>query len=205
MTSDLKPRKVNAKRKLNVRFYAVLSVLVIVVYLLYMTAQSETIKKSASAASSITKGIHKVTPNVDKVKEVVTDAAQKVEKKVVSHKLSESDEAYDPKNALQVLLETYEIIIFSKSTCPHSKRAKQVFALYDIRPPPLIYELDVEAHGLELQKVLGQQTKRSTVPNVLVKGTSIGGGDEIVALHEEGKLIAKVRALSASTDITKRG
>ncbi|MCJ1448677.1 MAG: hypothetical protein MMC23_009194, partial [Stictis urceolatum] len=42
-----------------------------------------------------------------------------------------------------------------------------------------------------LQKITG----RRTVPNVLVSGTSIGGGADVEALHQPGELIAKIKEL----------
>lgn len=56
-------------------------------------------------------------------------------------------------------------------------------------------ELDHEALGPGLQNALQKSTGRRTVPNVLINGKSIGGGDDIQALHESGKLVDKVRAM----------
>ena len=33
------------------------------------------------------------------------------------------------------------------------------------------------------------------MPNVLISGTSIGGGDDVAALHEKGELITKIKEL----------
>jgi hypothetical protein len=48
-------------------------------------------------------------------------------------------------------------------------------------------------------------TGRRTVPNVLLMGKSIGGGDEMQALDDEGALVDKFRELGGSriTDIKK--
>jgi glutaredoxin len=50
-------------------------------------------------------------------------------------------------------------------------------------PPPYVVELDIHPHGPELQAHLGKITGRRTVPNVLVDGVSIGGGDEMRAME----------------------
>lgn len=109
------------------------------------------------------------------------------------------NKAFDAADSLEVLLESYEMIVFSKSYCPHSKRAKAILEFYDIRPRPLVYELDQEEHGGDLQKALGRLTGRTTVPNVMVHGQSIGGGDELAALDKSDQL---VRTLPSSCNVT---
>lgn len=56
-------------------------------------------------------------------------------------------------------------------------------------------ELDEHPLGSRLQDELEKSTGRRTVPNVLINGKSIGGGDDIQALDESGDLIAKVRSM----------
>lgn len=52
--------------------------------------------------------------------------------------------------------------------------------------------------GMSIQHLLAETTKRSTVPNVMVRGRSIGGGDDVQALHEKGQLEAKIREYGGS-------
>lgn len=66
---------------------------------------------------------------------------------------------------------------------------------YNIVPSPFVVELDKHPLGPKLQSLLAENTNRRTVPNVLIGGRSIGGGDEISSLHEEGELVDKVRSL----------
>ena len=88
------------------------------------------------------------------------------------------------------------VIIFSKSYCPHSARAKSILLeKYSIVPAPFVVELDQHELGRELQTVLGETTGRRTVPNVLVSGKSIGGGDDIAALAENNELATKLQSL----------
>lgn len=89
------------------------------------------------------------------------------------------------------------VIVFSKSYCPHSKRAKSILAKYDIDPAPFIVELDQHPLGHELQGRLVELTGRRTVPNVLINAVSIGGGDDVAALEESKKLVAKILELGA--------
>ena len=90
----------------------------------------------------------------------------------------------------------YLVIIFSKSYCPHSRRAKTVFGHYHIVPDPFIVELDQHPLGAQIQASLKESTGRGTVPNVLINGKSIGGGDEVAGLHERGELVAKIKSMA---------
>lgn len=46
-----------------------------------------------------------------------------------------------------------------------------------------------------MQAALQKSTGRRTVPNILVNGKSIGGGDDVAALDAEDKLAAKLHEL----------
>ncbi|KAK6530171.1 hypothetical protein TWF694_003538 [Orbilia ellipsospora] len=86
------------------------------------------------------------------------------------------------------------IIIFSKSYCPYSKKAKALLLeTYKITPAPYVIELDLHDHGSEIQDELEKMTGRRTVPNILVQGRSIGGSDDIAALEANGQLVKKIR------------
>lgn len=88
------------------------------------------------------------------------------------------------------------VIIFSKSYCPHSQKAKLILlSKYTITPAPYVVELDQHPLGPRLQDALEKSTGRRTVPNVLINGKSIGGGDEVEALDVSGDLVAKVQSM----------
>ena len=88
------------------------------------------------------------------------------------------------------------VIIFSKSYCPYSAKAKRILLeKYTIVPAPYVVELDNHPLGPGLQAALAKSTGRRTVPNVLVSGRSIGGGDEIEALDAGGALVEKVKGM----------
>jgi glutaredoxin len=91
------------------------------------------------------------------------------------------------------------VIIFSKSYCPHSKRAKNILlGHYDITPAPFVVELDQHPIGPALQQLLRENTGRGTVPNVLVNGKSIGGGDDVAALDQSDELVSKLQQLGGN-------
>jgi len=87
-------------------------------------------------------------------------------------------------------------VIFSKSYCPYSKRAKGVLLeKYTIEPTPYVVELDEHPLGKQLQALLAEKTGRRTVPNILVNGKSIGGSDEIAELDTRKTLIDKFKSV----------
>lgn len=88
------------------------------------------------------------------------------------------------------------VIIFSKTFCPYSRKAKHILLdLYKITPAPYVVELNEHPLGPQLQAHLGESTRRTTVPNILINGKSIGGGDEIGLLHESNKIIETVKTM----------
>jgi hypothetical protein len=55
--------------------------------------------------------------------------------------------------------------------------------------------LDQHPLGPKLQARLAELTGRRTVPNVLINGVSIGGGDEIAEFDAQRTLVDKVKDL----------
>lgn len=95
-----------------------------------------------------------------------------------------------------ILIKFLTVIIFSKSYCPHSRRAKGILLdKYIIDPAPFVVELDQHPLGPKLQARLAELTGRRTVPNVLINGVSIGGGDEIAEFDTKKALVDKVKDL----------
>lgn len=148
-----------------------------------------------------------------------------VDPEKASKKEDEEDEAgsgSDPGKdfAREKLMEYLKnpVVIFSKSYCPHSRRAKQLLLeVYNIVPKPLVVELDMlgervptiddslaplddehKNHGMTLgkalQELLAEITGRKTVPNIVVGGHhSIGGNDRIWDMHEMGALADTIK------------
>ena len=106
---------------------------------------------------------------------------------------------------------TGKVIIFSKTTCPFSKKAKKILLeKYNIVPAPYVVEIDQETSktpasdddadsptlGQRLQAYLAESTGRKTVPNVLINGRSIGGGDDVEKLDQDGELEKKIKEMA---------
>ncbi|KAG8533457.1 uncharacterized protein KY384_002240 [Bacidia gigantensis] len=86
------------------------------------------------------------------------------------------------------------VIIFSKTWCPYSAKAKRILTdKYHIVPAPHIVELDQHPLGGKIQDVLEKTTGRRTVPNILINGRSVGGGDDIEAAEIAGTLVEKIQ------------
>lgn len=105
------------------------------------------------------------------------------------------------------------VIIFSKSYCPYSKRAKALLLqTYTITPAPYVVELDLltealpKSHlheddapaptlGKKLQDLLATLTGRRTVPNIMINAQSLGGSDDIAKMDSEGTLEAHIKKM----------
>lgn len=110
-----------------------------------------------------------------------------------------ADQADRPKEELKRLLKQGPIVIFSKSYCPYSKKAKRILLeQMSIVPTPVVVELDQHEMGPELQDLLGSMTGRRTVPNVLVSSKPLGGGDDVERMLNDGTLEDKIQELGGS-------
>lgn len=103
---------------------------------------------------------------------------------------------YDALLDIADILKRSPIVIFSKSYCGFSARAKDLLLRkYNITPPPFVVELDKHEHGPELQAALGKQTGRRTVPNIMISGKSIGGCDDVLGLERDGVLAETIQKM----------
>ncbi|ORY80308.1 thioredoxin-like protein [Protomyces lactucae-debilis] len=204
MPADLRPRTVRRRPTKRLYFLALAFVSLLIYFLAFSSSESapNLIRDEASAAArdaETHKLVHDLkqaaADGVATVKDVARDAARKVANK------GKAAVAYDPAAALQEMLSSYQVILFSKSYCPYCKKAKAVLEKYTISPSPLIFELDIEKHGAELQGELAKLTGRSTVPNLVVGKTSLGGSEEIVALDKSGKLASAFKEKSAEVKV----
>ncbi|KAK4053347.1 hypothetical protein OIO90_003959 [Microbotryomycetes sp. JL221] len=96
------------------------------------------------------------------------------------------------KSALEVALEKMArrvpIIVFSKTTCPHSTRAKELLKMYRLSPAPQIVEVDMRPDQKALVGLLARRTNHATFPNIIIGSRSIGGADDLEALAKSGEL-----------------
>ncbi|KAI1170256.1 thioredoxin-like protein [Nemania sp. FL0916] len=106
----------------------------------------------------------------------------------------QADETTEAETTLHQILGQSPVVIFSKTYCPYSKKAKGILLeKYIIEPTPYVVELNEHPLGSELQDLLAKKTGRKTVPNILINGKSIGGGDDIAELDGRKTLIDKFK------------
>ncbi|KAN0111644.1 Thioredoxin-like fold [Russula decolorans] len=67
------------------------------------------------------------------------------------------------------------VVVFSKSWCPYSKKAKALLKEKYSDAQTAIFELDEREDGGELQNYLQEKTNQRTVPNIFIKQQHIGG------------------------------
>ncbi|XP_068617825.1 uncharacterized protein [Battus philenor] len=79
-----------------------------------------------------------------------------------------------------------KVVVFSKSYCPYCTLAKNVFE--KVKQPIKVYELNERDDGDAIQSHLAEITGFRTVPQVFINGNCVGGGSDVKALHESGKL-----------------
>ncbi|CEJ90656.1 hypothetical protein VHEMI06422 [[Torrubiella] hemipterigena] len=112
--------------------------------------------------------------------------------------VKEATGPFDAKKELKRILDKAPVVIFSKTYCPHSKKAKNILReKYNIDPAPFVFELDLidSDNASALQDELMAKTARRTVPNILIKGVSIGGADLVEEMDRNDELEEKIRKL----------
>ncbi|KAF1838130.1 glutaredoxin domain-containing protein [Decorospora gaudefroyi] len=123
-------------------------------------------------------------------------------------KENETPEDHEVEIEMNAILKKSPMIIFSKSYCPFSMKAKRILLeTYRIVPEPYVVELDQNPMGEKLQDFLHKSTGRRTVPNILLMGKSLGGGDDMAELDQTDQLVAKIKEIGGSriTEVEHRG
>lgn len=88
------------------------------------------------------------------------------------------------------LINMASITIYTKAFCPYCTRAKRLLdgkgAAYD--------EIDISMGGPKRQDMLAKSNGRTTVPQIFIGDTHVGGSDDLAALERDGKLDALLAA-----------
>jgi glutaredoxin 3 len=100
---------------------------------------------------------------------------------------SSSPGAMTPAEKAQQLIAENPVMVFSKSWCSYSNRAKQVLRSFDAEIT--VYELDRERDGSAVQDALEDLTGQRTVPNIFIAQKHIGGSDDLMWLARNRKQI----------------
>jgi glutaredoxin 3 len=102
---------------------------------------------------------------------------------------------------IQELIKKYPVMVFSKSYCPYSKKAKDILSKYKLDKNYNVLELDQLSSKIdEYQNQLEKLTGARTVPRVFINGKFIGGGDDTSDLDKKGDLERLLREAKAIVD-----
>ncbi|XP_053724062.1 thioredoxin reductase 3 isoform X1 [Synchiropus splendidus] len=92
----------------------------------------------------------------------------------------------DIKSRIQQLIDSNQVMVFSKSYCPYCVKVKDLFK--ELSVACNVVELDLIDDGTNYQEMLLEMTGQKTVPNVFVNKKHIGGCDKTMQAHKEGTL-----------------
>ncbi|GAB1525032.1 hypothetical protein RhiTH_008189 [Rhizoctonia solani] len=93
------------------------------------------------------------------------------------------------------------VVVFSKTYCPYSKRAKSLLSSLKLEPAPYVVEVDLRSDSDTVKALLVRLTGHGTFPNILVRRKSIGGSDDLARLHESGELIPLLATAGVSAGV----
>lgn len=97
----------------------------------------------------------------------------------------------DTRSILQEYVDKHKVMIFTKTTCGFCRKIKELFKSINVEFFEL--PLDKEEKGQEMQDTLHEMTGQKTVPNVFIGGQHIGGCDNTLQLHSDGKLLQMIQ------------
>ncbi|KAI9304212.1 thioredoxin-like protein [Cunninghamella echinulata] len=103
-------------------------------------------------------------------------------------------------NEINTLIASHQVIVFSKTYCPFSKKAKELLNTFQFKIPYHIIEVDLRDEAAEIKQILGIKSSRYTFPNIFVNGISIGGASELETMNENGDLKKLLIAEGVITD-----
>lgn len=95
------------------------------------------------------------------------------------------------KSMIETSIKSNTVMMFSKSYCPFCKKIKELFGSLGVVYHAL--EIDLEANGAEIQSTLFEMSGQRTVPNTYIKGKHLGGADDTLKAHSDGKLMQMIR------------
>ena len=74
--------------------------------------------------------------------------------------------------------------IYTKMFCPYCVRAKNLLTSKGVT----FEEFDITMGGAKRIEMLGRSNGGTTVPQIFIDGTHVGGSDDLAALERAGKL-----------------
>uniref|UniRef100_A0A672ZDE8 thioredoxin-disulfide reductase (NADPH) n=1 Tax=Sphaeramia orbicularis TaxID=375764 RepID=A0A672ZDE8_9TELE len=87
------------------------------------------------------------------------------------------------KSRIQQLIDSNQVLVFSKSYCPYCVKVKDLFK--ELKVECNVVELDLIEDGTNYQEMLLEMTGQKTVPNVFINKTHVGGCDKTMAVGND--------------------
>ncbi|MBB6503929.1 glutaredoxin 3 [Sphingomonas endophytica] len=79
-----------------------------------------------------------------------------------------------------------QVEIYTKAFCPYCARAMNLLASKDVA----VEETDIGMNTAKRGEMIERAGGRTTVPQIFIDGTHVGGSDDLAALEHAGKLDA---------------
>ncbi|XP_075870453.1 glutaredoxin-1 [Nelusetta ayraudi] len=99
---------------------------------------------------------------------------------------------------VQAQIKGDKVVLFMKPTCSYCVMAKSVLSKYKFKPGHLEY-IDISSRSDMggIQDYFLALTGARTVPRVFVGDKCVGGGSDVVELHESGQLESMLQSIGA--------
>ncbi|KAM3728974.1 Glutaredoxin-C4, chloroplastic [Dirofilaria immitis] len=102
---------------------------------------------------------------------------------------AKSEVSADSHALVTQLTSSTPVVVFSKTYCPYCKKAKQALSTFRISNDLYkIIELNERDDGDKIQDALLEITGARSVPRVFIGGKCIGGCDDTMTAHRDGRL-----------------
>ncbi len=88
---------------------------------------------------------------------------------------------------------TAEITIYTTGTCPYCTRAKKLLA----RKNAAFEEISLDGNPEARKAMMARAGGRSSVPQIFINGTHVGGCDDLHALEHDGRLTPMLAATAS--------
>nr|CDJ92072.1 Glutaredoxin domain containing protein [Haemonchus contortus] len=95
-------------------------------------------------------------------------------------------------------IKNHKVVVFAKSDCPFSKKAKATLEAQNLKSGVMDYiNIDERPDFNEIKEYLKSLTGAGSTPRVFIGQKFYGGGDDTVDSAKDGKLAARLREAGA--------
>ncbi|XP_010764502.1 glutaredoxin-1 [Notothenia coriiceps] len=99
---------------------------------------------------------------------------------------------------VQTKIKGDKVVLFIKPTCSYCVTAKDVLSKYKFKPGHLeCIDISGRTDMDNMQQYFLELTGARTVPRVFIGEECIGGGSDVMALHQSGKLESMLQSIGA--------